>query len=141
MVSQEHLQETDASKEPRPSGTDEMSNSKPKEVGNANRSIDTSSQQSSKILSLLPSLLKISNDNGPDVKVFKQTLARNWKPPHDFGERGTLLVTGLVQIEGPKAVCVLDIAAAYHPQESRYTHVACGIRNFRPRNQRPKGGL
>ena len=141
MTSLDQLQEGSAKQEPQaPTRMDKMSDPKTTEEGSAKGPSKQSTPESSKILSILPSLPQVGNDNGAAITAFKRTLARNWHPPHDFGERGTLLLTGLVQLEGPKGLCVLDIAASYHPRESRFTHVACGIRNYRPRHQRPRGG-
>ena len=134
----DQLQESNAKQEPQtPARMNKLSDPKAGEEGSAKGNSKQASPESSKILSSLPSIPSV---NGAVVTAFKRTLAKNWKPPLDFGERGTLLVTGLVQIEGPKGACVLDIAASYHPRESRYTHIACGVRNFRPRHQRPRGG-
>lgn len=140
MTSLDQLHESSAKEESQPPNRmDKLSDPESAEDGNTKEG-SKQPPEGSKILSLLPIIPLIGNDNGAAITAFKQTLAKNWKPPHDFGERGTLLVTGLVHVEGPKGSCVLDVAAAYHPEQSRYTHIMCGIRNFRPRYQRPKGG-
>ena len=138
----DQLQETDAQQKSQPPPRmDKMSD--PKSVGEgASKATpkQTSASEVSKILSFLPSLPQVYNENGPAIVAFKRTLARNWKHPHHFAERGTIVMTGLVKIEGSRGVCVVDIAAAYHPEDAKFTHIACGIRNFRPRSQGPRGG-
>jgi len=142
MTSLDQLRKSSAKQEAQPPARmDKLPDAKSAGQGSTKETPKQPFPDSSKILSsLLPSVVQIGNDNGAGITAWKRTLAKNWRPPHDFGQRGTLLVTGLVQIEGPKGVCVLDIAGSYHPRESRYTHVTCGIRNFRPRKQHPRGG-
>lgn len=74
------------------------------------------------------------------MKTFERTLAKNWKQSALVLERGTFMVSGLVEIEGPKAKCVLDVRAAYHPAESRWVNVGIGVRRMQARSQAPKGG-
>lgn len=88
----------------------------------------------SKNLSLLRQHMKTA------LKAFEKTLARKWKHPPIIAERGTCLVSGLVQIEGPDAVCVMDVRASYHPQESRWVTYGVGLRRMQSRRQSPKGG-
>ena len=115
--------------------SDPESSESAKSKGNSNWT-----SEDSKILSSFPKVPLMVSSNAAPVSAFQRTLAQNWNPPSNFGERGTLLVSGLVHMEGPKGACVLDVAASYHPGESRYTVVQCGIRNFRQRVQRPRGG-
>lgn len=89
----------------------------------------------SKILSSLPSIPQLGVDLDSAVVEFKRTLAKTWQPPHAFGERGTFVVTGLVKLEGPKAFCVVDIKAAYHPREGRYTQIDGGVKYFIPKSR------
>lgn len=119
---------------------DKVADSKSTPVANPKASSDPSSSERSWFSAFLPSLSNMGGENSAAVTRFKQTLARYWNPASDFGERGTLLMTGLVALEGPRGSCVLDIAATYHPRESRFAHIACGVRNYRPRYQRPRGG-
>lgn len=142
IPSLDQLQESTAKQEAQtPGRMDKMSDPESTGATNTKASSDPPTSERSRFTSLLPSISNMGLENGAAITAFKRTLARNWQPASDFGERGTFLVTGLVQIEGPKGICVLDIAASYHPRESRYTSVACGIRNYRPRHQRPRGGL
>lgn len=74
------------------------------------------------------------------LKAFEMTLARKWKQPPALAERGTCLVSGLVQLEGPNAVCVLDVQASYHLQESRWVTCGVALRRMQLRRQVAKGG-
>ncbi|KAL6715978.1 hypothetical protein ACLMJK_006940 [Lecanora helva] len=153
MTKLDELQEDPDDPSPQTPSTRMNKLSDPKSTDNsADAKIDTqqksaspppsSSDSSSRIHPLLPSLPSLGDENNPSTNAFKRTLARNWRGayPEDFGQRGTLVVTGMVQIDGPKGSCVVDVVAAYHPVEARYTSISCGIRNYRPRVQRPRGG-
>ena len=97
-----------------------------------------SGSDSARILGSLPAFPKVGGDMDSAIMEFKRTLARNWLPPTNFGERGTILVSGLVRLEGPKGYCVIDVMAAYHPRDGRYTHVKAGVRHFIPKRQGPR---
>ncbi|KAF4311057.1 hypothetical protein GTA08_BOTSDO13236 [Botryosphaeria dothidea] len=49
------------------------------------------------------------------MSIFSTTLLKNWKTPQLEAPRGTIIVTGLIEIRGDKARTVLDVAAAYDP--------------------------
>ena len=119
---------------------DKMSDPKPSDVSSEKASSKPTLSDNSRILGSLPSLPQVTGDLGSAVKEFKKTLVKNWQPPHAFGERGTFLVTGLIRIEGPKAYCVVDIKAAYHPRERRYTQIAGGVKYLIPKRQGPVRG-
>ena len=74
------------------------------------------------------------------MKTFERTLAKNWKQSALVLEKGTFMVSGLVEMEGSKANCVLDVRAAYHPAESRWVNVGIGVRRMQSRSQAPRGG-
>lgn len=89
----------------------------------------------------MPSLPEPGEDMSIAFKTFKRTLAKTWKRAYVPVERGTFLVSGLVEVEGSKAVCVLDVRAAYHPEESRWANISIGVRRLQPRKQVPRGGV
>ena len=62
----------------------------------------------------------LEQDIGTALTVFKETLARNRKLPALVPERGTIVVSGLVQLDGPRGHCILDVAGIYHPRRSRW---------------------
>ncbi|MCJ1262164.1 hypothetical protein MMC22_002034 [Lobaria immixta] len=88
----------------------------------------------------MPSLPEPGEDMSIAMKTFRRTLAKTWKGPDIPAERGTFLISGLLQVEGSKAVCVLDIQALYHPRESRWVNIVVHVRRLQPRKQIPKGG-
>ena len=138
MVNLDQIQEGGANRTSQShSQLNKMSDPKSTEVSSAKGSTRPTLSDASKILSSLPSIPQVGGDLGSAVMEFKRTLAKTWQTPHAFGERGTFLVTGLVRMEGPKAFCVLEIKAAYHPREGRYTQVAGGVKYIIPKKQGP----
>ena len=138
MVTLDQVNEGGAKKESQSHAQlDKMSDPKSSDVSSAKASSRPTLSDTSKILSSVPGIPQVGGDLGSAVQEFKKTLAKNWQPPHAFGERGTFLVTGLVRIEGPKAYCVVDIKAAYHPRERRYTQIAGGVKYLIPKRQGP----
>ncbi|KKY23672.1 hypothetical protein UCDDS831_g02893 [Diplodia seriata] len=55
------------------------------------------------------------------LSIFSSTLLKNWKRPQLEPPRGTVLVTGLIEIRGDKARTVLDVTAAYDPLIDKQT--------------------
>ena len=60
--------------------------------------------------------------------------------PHTPPERGTIMISGLVELVGTKATCVVDVRAAYHPKENRWQAIGVGVRRLQSKKQSPKGG-
>jgi hypothetical protein len=138
MMNLDQIQESGANKASQSnSKLDKMADPKASDVSGAKGSSRPTLSDSSKILSSLPSIPQVGGDLGSAVMEFKRTLAKTWRPPNAFGERGTFVVTGLVRLEGSKAFCVVDIKAAYHPKEGRYTQIAGGVKYFIPKKQGP----
>lgn len=96
---------------------------------------------STNVMPPMPSLPEPGKDMSIAMKMFKRTLAKTWKAAPTDPERGTFLVSGLIEVEGSKAVCVLDVRAAYHPRESRWSAVVVGVRRLQLKKQHPKGGI
>lgn len=82
----------------------------------------------------------LGQDMKAALKAFDQTLAKNWAQPSLVLERGTFLISGLVQVRGPKAVGVLSVQAVYHPRESRLVAASIEVQKVKLRKQAPKGG-
>lgn len=101
--------------------------------------LDRAPSSSPSVFPPLPSLLGTGEDFNLAFKTFKHVLAKTSKDPTLHGERGVCLVSGLVEVEGPKAVCVLDVRAFYHPGESRWSSIAIGVRRMQARQQYPRG--
>lgn len=83
----------------------------------------------------------VGDDMKAALKAFEHTLAKNWNQGHLQLERGTFLVSGLVEVVGFKAVCVLEVWAMYHPREAKWGTLALGVRKMRPRNQKPRANF
>ncbi len=98
------------------------------------------SSDAARVLPPLPSIPQPGGDMSSALMAFKRTLAKTWHPPSTPPERGTFVVSGLVELAGSKAVCVLDVQAVYHPRDSRWVVVGIGVRRLQQRKQGPKGG-
>ncbi|KAL8785585.1 MAG: hypothetical protein Q9195_008571 [Heterodermia aff. obscurata] len=79
-------------------------------------------------------------DLGAALHVFQHSLIRTWKMPKVPPERGSIIISGLVELVGSKATCVIDVRAAYHPKENRWVGVGIGVRRMQAKKQSPKGG-
>ncbi|KAI9880140.1 MAG: UAA transporter [Pleopsidium flavum] len=74
------------------------------------------------------------------LSAFKRTLARKWKPAPSPAPRGTCIISGLVELTGPRGMCVVDVRAAFHPGENRFVMVGLAVRRVQQRQQGPRGG-
>lgn len=101
--------------------------------------LDRASSSSLPAFPPLPSLPETGEDFNLAFKTFKRVLAKTSKDPPLHGERGVCLISGLVEVEGPKAVCVMDVRAFYHPGDSRWVAIAIGVRRMQARQQYPRG--
>ena len=93
-----------------------------------------------KLLRALPSTPHPNGEMASALTAFKRTFAREWKPAAIPPPRGTLLVSGIVEVKGSNARCTLEVQAAYHPAESRWVSLAMGVRRIYPKKKSPKGG-
>lgn len=78
--------------------------------------VSPNSEQSSNSDDISP----LRQDLNAALEDFSYALASNWKNPKLIPERGTVLAAGLVQVDGPRGTCLLEVTALYHPQESRF---------------------
>ena len=124
-------------------GIEKSSGSEPKspEIVSTKPSSKEASPNASRVLPPLPSIPQPGGDMSSALMAFKRTLAKTWHSPSAPPERGTFMVSGLVELTGSKAVCVLDVQAHYHPKDSRWVVVGIGIRRVQDRKQGPKGGI
>lgn len=93
-----------------------------------------------KLLPSTPTIPDLGDDSLSIVDAFKKTFAKTWKPAYAPPERGTVIFSGMVEIVGPKGFVVLDVRAAYHPVESRWTQMELSLRRAQLRKQGPRGG-
>lgn len=137
MVTLDQVTEGGAKESQSHAQLDKMSDPKSSDVDNTKAASRPTLSDTSRILGSVPSIPQFGADLSVALQEFKTTLSKTWQPPHAFGERGSFLVTGLVRLEGPKAFCVVDIKAAYHPRERRYTQIATGVKYLIPKRQGP----
>ena len=109
-------------------------------LGTSQPSAKSGSEDGSKLLRGLPSIPQPSTEMASALTAFKRTLLKTWRPASVPAPRGTFMVSGLVQVSGPKGHCVLDIRAAYHPAEKRWVAIGMGVRRVQLRKQAPRGG-
>ncbi|KAI9834787.1 MAG: hypothetical protein M1819_002873 [Sarea resinae] len=72
--------------------------------------------------------------------TFAKTLAKKWRPPTFVPPRGSVILSGLVEIQGTDAMAVLDVKAAYNPKEAKWGGIMLGVRRYQRRRQAPLGG-
>lgn len=107
------------------------------DVGSPKDSAKPTASNSSKIYQIVPSLPLPHSDIGTAIKEFKRSMAKNWQIPNTVGERGTFVVTGDIELVGPKGSCVLAVVADYHPREAKYKNIRIIFKYLIPRRQRP----
>lgn len=117
------------------------SESKSPEIMPTKSSSKAASSDAARVLPPLPSIPQPGGDMSSALMAFKRTLAKTWHPPSTPPERGTFMVSGLIELAGSKAVCVLDVQAVYHPRDSRWVAIGIGVRRLQQRKQGPKGGI
>lgn len=73
------------------------------------------------------------------MMAFRAKFGQTWKPVKDFMPRGSILVTGLVEVDAPKAWLVFDVKAAWKPEEKEFDAQSMHIqlRRFQMKKQGP----
>ena len=99
----------------------------------------TSSVGSSRILSSLPGMPKVTGDAAAAVQAFKQTLAKTWQSAVTL-ERGQIILSGIVEVEGSRGVLNLEVLALYNPQRSQLESLSIQVRRAVLRKQAPPAG-
>ena len=84
-------------------------------------------------------VLGAAHDLGAALHAFQHSLIRTWRMPHAPPERGTIMVSGLVELVGTRATCVVDVRAAFHPKDNRWVAVGVGVRRLQAKKQAPRG--
>ena len=121
-------------------GIESSSNVKTPEVSPPKTSSKSELTDGTRLLQALPSIPQPNEEMTSALTAFKRTFAKEWKPAAIPPPRGTLVVSGLVEVRGPNGRCVLEVMAAYHPAESRWVALAMGVRRVHPKKKGPKGG-
>ena len=71
---------------------------------------------------------------------FWGTFAKTWKPVEDFPPRGSIEVSGMIEIGGPIARVRFDVYAAYDPKDSRCLGLNLRKAKIQPAQPGPRGG-
>jgi len=76
------------------------------------------------------------------ISAFKLKFSQVYKPPPSFPPRGSILVTGLVELDSPRAWLVFDIQAAWDPTEKEFDQrsMRLKLRRMQMKKQGPLGG-
>jgi hypothetical protein len=76
------------------------------------------------------------------VMAFQQKMAQTWRPVRNFPPRGSILLSGLVELDAPKAWITLDVKAAWDPKTKAFDQHSMEIklRRLQPKRQHPPGG-
>lgn len=73
--------------------------------------------------------------------AFRTKLAQTWKPVPNYPPRGSLFVSGFIELDTPQAWIVVDVIAAWDPKtrtfDDKSMHLR--IRRLQPKSQNPKG--
>ena len=76
------------------------------------------------------------------ILAFKAKMAQTWRPAPNYPPRGSILVSGLVELDSPKAWLVFDVKAAWDPKtrsyDARSMHLK--LRRMQLKKQGPVGG-
>lgn len=87
-----------------------------------------------------PPLPDVGEEMKEVVSAFKRTLAKTWKQDGELAPRGCFFISGLFEIQGPKATCILETVAVYHPVERKWASYGYKVRRLRLKHQPPRGG-
>ncbi|KAJ9648596.1 hypothetical protein H2201_000927 [Coniosporium apollinis] len=74
------------------------------------------------------------------MSVFANTWVKNWTPLNVEAPRGSIVVSGLIEVQGSKARATMDVVAAYDPKQNKYVAMSLGVRRVQDKKQAPKGG-
>ena len=76
------------------------------------------------------------------IMAFKAKMAQTWRPAPNYPPRGSILVSGLVELDSPKAWLVFDVKAAWDPKTKSYDprSMHLQLRRMQLKKQGPAGG-
>lgn len=71
--------------------------------------------------------------------AFKRKLAQKWRPMRDLPPRGAIRVSGLVELEGPRAYAVIDVVGWWNPKTRKFDPASMfmGLRRLQMKQQGP----
>lgn len=76
------------------------------------------------------------------IWAFKQKFTQTWRPAPNYPPRGSVLVSGLVELDSPNAWLVFDVKAAWDPKTKTYdaTSMQLKLKRMQLKKQGPLGG-
>jgi hypothetical protein len=74
------------------------------------------------------------------LQLFWHTLTKNRQPMSLDPPRGTILVSGLIEVVGIKGKLTFDVAAAWDPKANDFVLSGWKARKYSPKTQSPRGG-
>ncbi|KAE8451344.1 hypothetical protein EG329_003973 [Mollisiaceae sp. DMI_Dod_QoI] len=76
------------------------------------------------------------------IMAFKAKLAQTWRPAPNFPPKGSIMVSGMVELDTPKAWLVFDVKAAWDPKARTFDprSMQVQLRRMQPKKQGPIGG-
>lgn len=88
---------------------------------------------------LLPGQAAAQSVSSEPLKAFKQQLSKAWKRVPEQPPRGSVLVSGLVELEAPKGYTVLDVVAYWDPKTRQFDNksMMVRLRRLQAKNQAP----
>jgi len=74
--------------------------------------------------------------------AFKNKFTQTWRPAPNYPPRGSVILSGLVEIDSPKAWIVIDVKAAYDPKTKTFDSrcMSLALRRLQMKKQGPPGG-
>lgn len=91
---------------------------------------------------LIPKIPSLGGESKPEPVsffLFMINFRKSSKPFALEAPRGTLLLSGLVEVIGAKGRATIDVVAAYNPTSNQFEIVSPTIRRIQPKSQAPKG--
>jgi hypothetical protein len=88
----------------------------------------------------LPSIVPRGESKPVTLALFLHNLRKNRGSTSIEPPRGSVVVTGLVEVIGSKGRTTLDVSAAFDPPSDEYVLWSWKPRRIQPKSQRPKGG-
>lgn len=128
---------------PQSSSSTGLESAKSKSPGALPSTASTSTEQNLDkpwLLRPLPTVPQPNTDLSEASSTFRRSLRKKWQHAQIPPPRGSFLVSGLVEVHGPKAICTLDVRAAYDPGQSQWAAIGISMRRVQRRKQRPNGG-
>ncbi|KAH8817136.1 hypothetical protein F5884DRAFT_778527 [Xylogone sp. PMI_703] len=105
-------------------------------VGKDSQDVDTTAGPATKVgMSLHAHFMR-------PIMAFKMKLAQTWRSANAMPPRGSVIVSGMVEINAPKAWLVFDVTAAWDPKTKAYDtkSLVLRLRRVQMKKQWPAGG-